>query len=47
VFGVALFDGNAVALMRDEIHFEDHSWLPGEWEVVDTNEFADDLLGVE
>ena len=47
VFGVALFDGNAVALMRDEIHFEDHSWIPGEWKVVDTNEFADDLLGVE
>jgi hypothetical protein len=33
--------------MRDEIHFEDHSWIPGEWKVVDTNEFADDLLGVE
>jgi hypothetical protein len=47
VYGVALFNGNAAALVRDEIHFEDHSWIPGEWEVVDTNEIADDLLDLE
>lgn len=47
IFGVALYDGNAVALVRDEIHFEDHSWLPGNWEELDTNDFSDDYLDIE
>lgn len=45
-FGVALFDDHIAAVVRDDIHFGDYSWLPGEWELWGHDDAADALLSL-
>lgn len=47
IFGTALYNGVHAALILDEIHFSDHSWIPGSWTVEFWSDLADDLLAVD
>jgi len=47
VFGTALYNGVNAALILDEIHFSDHSWIPGAWKVDIGSDLADDLLATD
>jgi hypothetical protein len=46
-YGVALFDDRIAAVVRDDIHFGDHSWLPGKWALWGHDDSADSLLSLD
>lgn len=47
VFGTALYNGAHAALILDEIHFSDHSWIPGSWAMDFGSDFADNLVSID
>lgn len=46
-YGVALFDDRIAAVVRDDIHFGDHSWIPGKWSLWGHDDSADGLLSLD